>query len=72
MTDGYWRYYENHINCDWCGALTRGRVYKGRTDVSCGSCDRQLKELSKKLSIVLNITKVEAYQLLLREIGNAL
>ena len=31
-----------------------------------------LKELSKKLSIVLNITQVEAYQLLLREIGNAL
>tara|TARA_R110002012_G_C11514792_1_gene598828 strand:+ start:93 stop:284 length:192 start_codon:yes stop_codon:yes gene_type:complete len=48
MTDAYWRYYEKHIDCDWCGVQTRGRVYKGRTDVSCGSCDRQLKELSKK------------------------
>ena len=48
MTDGYWRYDETHISSDWCGALTRGRVYKGRTDVSCGSCDRQLKELTKK------------------------
>ena len=48
MTDAYWRYYENHIDCDWCGKQTRGRVYKDRTDVSCGSCDRQLKELGKK------------------------
>ena len=52
MTDAYWRYYEKHIDCDWCGKQTRGRVYKDRTDVSCGSCDRQLKELDKKEIIV--------------------
>ena len=45
MIDAYWRYYEKHIDCDWCGKQTRGRVYKDRTDVSCGSCDMQLKEL---------------------------
>ena len=46
MTDSFWRYYEKHIDCDWCGRQTRGRVYKDRTDVSCGACDRQLKELN--------------------------
>ena len=41
------RYYDNYIDCDWCGAVTKGRVYEGRTDVSCGCCDRQLLELSQ-------------------------
>ena len=44
----YIRYYEKHIDCDWCGRQTRGRIYKNRTDVSCGSCHRQLKEITKR------------------------
>ena len=44
----YIRYYETHIDCDWCGRQTRGRIYKNRTDVSCGSCHRQLKEVTKR------------------------
>ncbi len=57
MTDAYLRYYVKHIDCDWCGEQTRGRVYKGRTDVSCGSCDRQLKELDKKEYIIIKKLK---------------
>jgi uncharacterized protein with PIN domain len=43
------RYYENFIDCDWCGAMTRGRVYKEfPTHVRCGACDRELKEIDEK------------------------
>ena len=44
----YWRYYVKHIDCDWCGKQTRGRVYENRTDVICGACKKQLKELNEK------------------------
>ena len=45
----YIRYYEKHIDCDWCGMMTRGRIYKeDPTHVRCGACDRELKEINKK------------------------
>lgn len=35
-----------HIACDFCGALTRGRVYHDSKDVVCGACRRPIRRLS--------------------------
>jgi len=41
------QYYDPHIRCDWCGVLTRGRIYDSKPDVVvCGSCFNELKPLS--------------------------
>ena len=43
MSD-YVQIYDRHIECDFCGQLTRGRVYKGTNVVVCGSCNKPLME----------------------------
>jgi len=35
-----------HFACDFCGALTRGRVYHNSKQVICGACRRPLRRLS--------------------------
>jgi hypothetical protein len=37
-----WRHHYNYyVECDFCGQLTRGRVYESaKTKVRCGACDR--------------------------------
>ena len=41
----YHRAYERFINCDFCGAMTRGRIYETEPDVTrCGSCSYPLSE----------------------------
>ena len=39
------RFYEEHIECDFCGQHTRGRVYDGTQCVLCGSCGHTLIEV---------------------------
>ena len=41
----YVRFYEEHIECDFCGQHTRGRVYDGTQCVVCGSCGHTLIEV---------------------------
>tara|TARA_R110000850_G_scaffold24798_1_gene72114 strand:+ start:90 stop:266 length:177 start_codon:yes stop_codon:yes gene_type:complete len=49
MSDSYVKYYHDFIDCDWCGMMTRGRIYKEEpAHVRCGACDRELKKIDKK------------------------
>ena len=35
-----------HIECDWCGQHTRGRIYPTNpTSVICGSCTKEIVRL---------------------------
>ena len=38
------RFWPEHIECDFCGALTRGRVYEDSAEVSCGACHSVMYE----------------------------
>ena len=40
----YKRFYGSHIQCDFCGQLTRGRRFAKGTEVLCGSCSRVLRD----------------------------
>lgn len=40
----YVRFWPDFIECDWCGQLTRGRVYEDSGEVCCGSCKTVLYE----------------------------
>lgn len=41
----YERYYERFIECDFCGGMTRGRIWRNEpTKVKCGSCHHVLTE----------------------------
>lgn len=40
----YVRFWPEHIECDFCGSLTRGRVYEDSGEVSCGACDSVIYE----------------------------
>lgn len=41
-------HYSEHVECDWCGQHTRGRVYEHKPDVVvCGSCGGLLLELPR-------------------------
>ena len=33
----YVRFYRDFIECDFCGQLTRGRVYEDSQEITCGS-----------------------------------
>ena len=35
----YVRFYRDYVECDWCGQLTRGRVYEGSQEIVCGACE---------------------------------
>ena len=35
----YVRFYDDFVECDFCGQLTRGRVYEGTQKIVCGACD---------------------------------
>jgi hypothetical protein len=32
------RFYDDYIECDFCGQQTRGRVYEGSQKIQCGAC----------------------------------
>lgn len=34
----YVRFYAKHIECNFCGELSRGRIYDSMQMVVCGSC----------------------------------
>lgn len=34
----YVRFYDDFVECDFCGQLTRGRVYDGAQQIECGAC----------------------------------
>jgi hypothetical protein len=39
----YIRYYPRHIECDFCGQMTRGRIWRSDpSKVVCGSCHSEL------------------------------
>lgn len=38
----YRRFYKSHVQCDFCGQLTRGRLFPSERVVRCGSCGRVL------------------------------
>jgi len=40
----YVRFYRSYHECDFCGQQTRGRVYEGTQQVTCGACDAVLIE----------------------------
>jgi len=40
----YENFYEEYIDCDFCGQMTRGRVYDDKPNqVYCGSCHGLLR-----------------------------
>ena len=41
---GYEQHYDRHVSCDFCGQLTRGRIWEGEKEVKCGSCHHVLTE----------------------------
>lgn len=51
MSDSdYNRYYNNFVECDFCGQLTRGRIYeKKKTEVRCGACSHTILVLDDEL-----------------------
>ena len=38
------RFYKDYIECDFCGQLTRGRVYEDSQEIVCGSCNASMFE----------------------------
>jgi hypothetical protein len=47
MMSDYTQYYDPHVHCEWCGVLTRGRIYDTKPDtVFCGSCHNPLRPLN--------------------------
>jgi len=38
------RFYRDYIECDFCGELTKGRVYEDSQEIICGSCNSVLFE----------------------------
>ena len=35
----YVRFYDDFVECDFCGQQTRGRVYEGSQQIVCGACN---------------------------------
>jgi len=49
IREDYNQYYNPHIRCDWCGILTRGRIYDDNPNsVVCGSCHQEILPLDAK------------------------
>lgn len=38
------KFYRDYIECDFCGQLTRGRVYDGCQEIVCGACNSVMFE----------------------------
>ena len=38
------RFYKDYIECDFCGQMTRGRVYEGAQEIVCGTCNIAIYE----------------------------
>jgi len=38
------RFYKDYIECDFCGQMTRGRVYEGAQEIVCGACNSAIYE----------------------------
>ena len=47
----YVRFYRDFIECDFCGQLTRGRVYEDSQEITCGSCHSTLWEFEDDIAI---------------------
>ena len=50
MTGGrsdYTRHHPAFIECDFCGSLTRGRIYKVEPEIArCGACHRAIQTIN--------------------------
>ncbi len=45
----YEQYYDRHVECDFCGQMTRGRIWAEEpTKVKCGACHHVLTEKGTK------------------------
>ena len=45
----YKRYYKDFVSCDFCGQLTRGRVYPEKAHaVFCGACNKVIVNVPVK------------------------
>jgi len=49
MNDQY-PYYDDQVECDFCGRDTRGWIKEGAKYVVCGACRRTVKELEQPWS----------------------
>ncbi len=47
----YRRFYKSHVQCDFCGQLTRGRLFPSERVVRCGSCDRVLHSEAPQIGL---------------------
>lgn len=50
------RFYDDYIECDFCGQQTRGRVYEGSQKIQCGACAAVFFEFEteeKKITVTL-------------------
>jgi ribosomal protein S27E len=47
----YVRFYRDFVECDFCGQLTRGRVYEDSQEITCGSCNATLWEFESDIAI---------------------
>ena len=46
-------------DCDWCGAMTRGRVSTDDNVLRCGACNYPLSEGSYRVEAPRQVVKVE-------------
>ena len=50
-TSGFRQVYDRHIDCDFCGAMTRGRVWDSAPGVvKCGACGGELDYVDETVS----------------------
>jgi len=50
MEKDYNQYYNKHIECDFCGQMTRGRIWsEDPYKIKCGSCHHILMDLEKSV-----------------------
>ena len=48
---GFRQVYDRHIDCDFCGAMTRGRVWDDAPGVvKCGACGGELSYVDETVS----------------------
>lgn len=48
----YVRFWAEEIECDFCGAPTRGRVYEDSAEVTCGACNSVIYEFPLVATLV--------------------
>ena len=47
LIEDYTRHHAAFIECDFCGSLTRGRIYKVEPEIArCGACHRAIQTIN--------------------------